>query len=40
MDLALRATKQAAAAMGRAMERHLWLNLEDIGRKEENTNSS
>ncbi len=39
-DLALRATKQAATAMGRSMaamvvtERHLWVNLADIGRKE------
>ncbi|XP_073708624.1 uncharacterized protein [Garra rufa] len=39
-DLALRATKQAATHMGRAMgamvatERHLWLNLADVGRKE------
>ncbi len=39
-DLALRATKQAATAMGRSMatmvvtERHLWLNLADIGKKE------
>ncbi len=38
-DLALRATKQAATAMGRSMaamvvtERHLWVNLADIGRK-------
>ncbi len=37
-DLALRATKQAA--MGRSMaamvvtERHLWVNLADIGKKE------
>ncbi len=38
MDLALRATKQAATAMGRCAmvitERHLWVNLADIGRKE------
>ncbi len=39
-DLALRATKQAATAMGRSMaamvvmERHLWVNLADIGKKE------
>ncbi|XP_016315001.1 uncharacterized protein LOC107667797 [Sinocyclocheilus anshuiensis] len=39
-DLALRATKQAASAMGRAMaarvvtERQLWVNLADIGKKE------
>ncbi|KAI2645896.1 Lamina-associated polypeptide 2, isoform alpha [Labeo rohita] len=39
-DLALRATKQAATAMGRSMaamvvmERHLWVNLADLGRKE------
>ncbi len=39
-DLALRATKQAATAMGRSMaamvvtERHLWMNLADIGKKE------
>ncbi|KAL0188890.1 hypothetical protein M9458_015989, partial [Cirrhinus mrigala] len=39
-DLALHATKQAATAMGRSMaamvvtERHLWMNLADIGRKE------
>ncbi len=39
-DLALRATKQAATAMGRSvaamvvMQRHLWVNLADIGRKE------
>ncbi len=38
-DLALRATKQAATAMGRSMaamvvtERHLWVNLADIGKK-------
>ncbi len=38
-DLALRATKQATTAMGRSMEamvvteRHMWMNLEDIGRK-------
>ncbi|CAM4467978.1 unnamed protein product [Leuciscus chuanchicus] len=38
-DLALRATKQSAAAIGRSMaamvvtERHLWLNLADIGEK-------
>ncbi len=36
MDLALRATKQAATAMGRSMaamvvtERHLWVNLADL----------
>ncbi|KAI2653751.1 Lamina-associated polypeptide 2, isoform alpha [Labeo rohita] len=40
MDLALRATKQAATAMGRSMgamvvtERHLWVNLADLGKKE------
>ncbi|KAL0160129.1 hypothetical protein M9458_043854, partial [Cirrhinus mrigala] len=39
-DLALCATKQAATAMGRSMaamvvtERHLWVNLADLGRKE------
>ncbi len=39
-DLALRATKQAATAMGRSMaamvvtKRHLWVNLADIGKKE------
>ncbi|KAL0146535.1 hypothetical protein M9458_058166 [Cirrhinus mrigala] len=39
-DLALRAAKQAATHMGRAMgamvatERHLWVNLADVGRKE------
>ncbi len=39
-DLALRATKQAATAMGRSMaamvvmERHLWVNLADLERKE------
>ncbi len=39
-DLALRTTKQAATAMGRSMaamvvtERHLWVNLADIGKKE------
>ncbi len=39
-DLALRATKQATTAMGRSMaamvvmERHLWVNLADIGKKE------
>ena len=39
-DLSLRATKQAASSMGRSMaamvvtERHLWVNLADIGRKE------
>ncbi len=39
-DLALRATKQAATAMGRSMaamvvtERHLWVNLADIRKKE------
>ncbi|KAI2645180.1 Lamina-associated polypeptide 2, isoform alpha [Labeo rohita] len=39
-DLALRATKQAATAMGRSMaamavtERHLWVNLADLGRRE------
>ncbi len=39
-DLALRATKQAATDMGRSMaamvvtERHLWVNLADIGKKE------
>ncbi len=39
-DLALRATKQTAAAIGRSMvamvatERHLWMNLADIGEKE------
>ncbi len=39
-DMALRATKQAATAMGRSMvamvvtERHLWLNLVDIWKKE------
>ncbi len=40
MDLALRATKQAATAMGRSMaamvvtERHLWVNLADLEKKE------
>ncbi len=40
-DLALRATKQAATAMGRSMaamvvtERHLWVNLADLEKKEE-----
>ncbi len=37
MDLALRAIKQAATAMGRsmaAMERHLWVNLADLEKKE------
>ncbi|KAL0149546.1 hypothetical protein M9458_055073 [Cirrhinus mrigala] len=39
-DLALWATKQAATAMGRSMvaivvtERHLWVNLADLGKKE------
>ncbi len=39
-DLALCATKQASTAMGRSMaamvvvERHLWVNLADIGKKE------
>ena len=39
-DLALRATKQTAASIGRSMaamvatERHLWLNLAGIGEKE------
>ncbi len=39
-DLALRATKQAATAMGRSMaamvvtDRHLWVNLADLERKE------
>ncbi len=36
-DLALRATKQTAAAIGRSMvatERHLWMNLVDIVEKE------
>ncbi|KAL0153483.1 hypothetical protein M9458_051212, partial [Cirrhinus mrigala] len=36
-DLALRAAKQAATHMGRAMvatERHLWVNLADVGMKE------
>ncbi|KAL0163655.1 hypothetical protein M9458_039408, partial [Cirrhinus mrigala] len=39
-DLALRATKQTASAIGRSMaamvvmERHLWVNLADIGSKE------
>lgn len=39
-DLALRATKQTATANGRSMaaivvmERHMWLNLEDIRLKE------
>ncbi len=39
-DLALCSTKQAATAMGRymaamvVMERHLWVNLTDIGKKE------
>ncbi len=39
-DLSLRATKQTAAAIGRSMaamvatERHLWMNLSDIGEKE------
>ncbi len=39
-DLALRATKQAAFAMGRSMaamvvtERHLWVNLADLEKKE------
>ncbi len=39
-DLALRATKQMAATIGRPMaamvatERHLWMNLADIGEKE------
>ncbi|ROL44499.1 hypothetical protein DPX16_0387 [Anabarilius grahami] len=39
-DLALRATKQTAALIGRSMaamvatERHLWLNMADIGEKE------
>ncbi len=39
-DLALRATKQATTAMGRSMaaivvmERHLLVNLADIGKKE------
>ncbi|KAI2644593.1 Catalase-peroxidase [Labeo rohita] len=40
MDLALRATRQATTAMGRSMaamvvtERHLLVNLADIGKKE------
>ncbi len=38
MDLALRATKQATTAMGRCAmvitERHLWVNLANIGKKE------
>ncbi|KAL0194963.1 hypothetical protein M9458_008535, partial [Cirrhinus mrigala] len=40
MDLALHATKQAATAMGRSMgatvvtERHLWVNLADLEKKE------
>ncbi|KAI2654004.1 E3 ubiquitin-protein ligase hel2 [Labeo rohita] len=40
MDLALQATKQAATAMGKSMaamvvtERHLWVNVADLGRKE------
>ncbi|KAL0178806.1 hypothetical protein M9458_024248, partial [Cirrhinus mrigala] len=39
-DLAIRATKQAATAMGRSMaamvvtERHIWVNLADLGKKE------
>ncbi len=39
-DLALRAAKQAATAMGRymasmvVMEQYLWVNLADIGKKE------
>ncbi len=39
-ELALRATKQAATAMGRSMaamvvtERHLWVNLADLEKKE------
>ncbi len=39
-DLALRATKQAATAMGRSMsammvmDRHLWVNLADLEKKE------
>ncbi len=39
-DLALRATKQAASAMGRSMaamvvtERHLWMNLADLEKKD------
>ncbi len=36
-DLALRATKQAASVMGRSMvvtERHLWVNLADLEKKE------
>ncbi len=39
-DLAVKATKQSAAAIGRAMaamvstERHLWVNLADLGEKE------
>ncbi len=39
-DLALRATKQAATAMGRSMaamvvtERHLWVDLADLEKKE------
>lgn len=39
-DLALRGCKQTATAIGRAMaamvaiERHLWINLSDIGEKE------
>ncbi len=39
-DLALCATKQATSAMGRSMaamvvtERHMWVNLADIGKKE------
>ncbi len=44
-DLALRATKQTAAAIGRLMsvmvatERHLWMNLADIGEKKETVSS-
>ncbi|KAL0152742.1 hypothetical protein M9458_052465, partial [Cirrhinus mrigala] len=38
-DLVLRATKQAATAKGKsiaamATERHLWVNLADVGKKE------
>ncbi len=43
-DLALRATKQATTAMGRSMaamvvtERHLWVNLADLEKKEKGSN--
>lgn len=39
-DLALHATKQTTTAIGRSMvamvvtERHMWVNLEEIGMKE------